>query len=322
LARELTEIIARPAKYAGGAGPRERRRRPGQVQVPPPQADIQVMSIVSISPEALLQVANSFPATRRILMQLGNLLRDPSVNLERVVAPLRQDPALAARLIRSANSAAYAQSEPVASVEAAATLIGFREVHRLVGLALLNEMGEDGLPAYGISSSLFRENSLFAALLMENLAPGAQEDPRSCYTIGLLRSIGKVALDRLARSLPSGEVPERKEDTAVLEWESCVFGITSNEAAATIMNAWRFPREIVSAISDHIAPEGRHMPLTHMLHLAAGMADLLGHGLPGESTYWNDSESTFRRAGLEPIAANRIIDQSLNSFNRLLQARS
>src|SRR5580698_4533381 len=141
------------------------------VQVPPPQADIEPMSIVSISPEALLQVANSFPATRRILIQLGILLKDPSVSLERVVAPLRQDPALAARLIRSANSAAYAQSEPVASVEAAASLIGFREIHRLVGLALLNEIGEEGLPSYGISSSRFRENSLFAALLMENLAP-------------------------------------------------------------------------------------------------------------------------------------------------------
>jgi HD-like signal output (HDOD) protein len=279
------------------------------------------MSIVSISPEALLQVANSFPATRRILLQLGNLLKDPSVNLERVVAPLRQDPALAARLIRSANSAVYAQAEPVASVEAAATLIGFREVHRLVGLALLNEICEEGLPSYGISSSRFRENSLFAALLMENLAAGAQEDPRSCYTIGLLRSIGKVALDRLARGLPPGEVPERKEETRILEWESSVFGLTSNEAAATIMNAWRFPPEIVAAISDHVAPEEHHTPLTHMLHLAAGMADLLGHGLPGESTYWNDSEPTFRRAGLDPIIANRIIDQSLNSFNRLLQAK-
>jgi HD-like signal output (HDOD) protein len=285
------------------------------------KADTLVMSIVSIAPEAVLRVADSFPATRRILMQLGVLLKDPSVSLEKVVAPLKQDPALAARLIRSANSAVYAQSEPVASVEDAATLIGFREVHRLVGCALLSEIAEEGLPAYGISGGLFRENSLFAALLMEELAVGAQEDPRSCYTIGLLRSIGKVALDRLARGLPAGELPPRNEETSISDWEICVFGTTGSEVAATIMKAWRFPHEIVSAISDHNAPEGIHMPLTHMLHIAAGMADRLGHGLPGESDNWRESDDIFRRAGLDPKVGNRIIDHALDSFSRLIQAR-
>jgi HD-like signal output (HDOD) protein len=285
------------------------------------KADIERMSIVSIAPDDVLRAADSFPATRRILMQLGMLLKDPSVSLDKVVAPLRQDPTLAARLIRSANSAVYAQAEPVASVEAAATLIGFKEVHRLVGFALLNQIAEEGLPSYAISSGRFRENSLFAALLMEELGAGAQEDPRSCYTIGLLRSIGKVALDRLARGFPAGEVPLRNEETSVSEWESCVFGVTSNEVAATILEAWRFPHEIVSAISHHHDPKGLHMPLTHMLHIAAGMADLLGHGLPGESNHWHDSDDAFRMAGLEPRIGNRIIDHALASFSRLIQAR-
>jgi HD-like signal output (HDOD) protein len=285
------------------------------------KADTQLMSIVSIAPDDVLRVADSFPATRRILMQLGVLLKDPTVSLEKVVAPLRQDPALAARLIRSANSAVYAQAEPVASVEAAATLIGFKEVHRLVGFALLNEISEEGLPTYGISGGRFRENALFAALLMEELAVGAQEDPRNCYAIGLLRSIGKVALDKIARVSPDGEVPPRNEEISISEWETCVFGVTSNEVAATIMKAWRFPNEIVTAISDHHSPEGRHMPLTHMLHIAAGMADMLGHGLPGESNFWRDSDDVFLKAGLEPRAGNRIIDHALSSFNRLIQAK-
>jgi HD-like signal output (HDOD) protein len=285
------------------------------------KADTQQMSVVSIAPDDVLRVADSFPTTRRVLLQLGILLKDPSVSLDRVVGPLRQDPALAARLIRSANSAVYAQTEPVASVEAAATLIGFKEVHRLVGCALLNQIAEDGLPIYGISSGRFRENALFAALLMEELAAGAGEDPRSCYTIGLLRSIGKVALDRIAHRFPAGEVPAISDETSVGDWEMCVFGTTSNEVAAAIMKAWRFPHEIVSAISDHVHPEGCHMPLTHMLHIAAGMADMLGHGLPGESSYWRDSDDVFRRAGLEPKAGNRIVDHALNSFNRLIQAK-
>jgi HD-like signal output (HDOD) protein len=274
----------------------------------------------AISRDRILQIANSFPATRHTLLQLGTLLRNPSVPLERIVVPLRRDPALVARLIRSANSVVYAQAEPVASVEDAVCLMGYQEVHRMVGFALLDHFSEGGLPSYAITSQQLRENSLFTALLMEELAAGAGEDPRNCYTMGLLRSIGKVALDKIACDprIEIGEVPERIEETGIAEWERSVFGLTNTEAAAMIFTAWRFPNEFVVAVSDHYAPQGHLMPLTHLLHLAAGMAQLLGHGLPGESDYWDDSEESYRMAGLEPKGANLIIDHALSSFDRLI----
>ena len=90
--------------------------------------------------------------------------------------------------------------------------------------------------------------------------------------------------------------------------------------AAIILKAWRFPNEIIVAIGDHYAPQGHHIPLTHLLHLAAGMANMLGHGLPGESDYWQDSEEIYRMSGLDPKEASFIIDRTLSSFNRLMQS--
>jgi hypothetical protein len=49
------------------------------------------------------------------------------------------------------------------------------------------------------------------------------------------------------------------------------------------------------------------------------MANMLGHGLPGESDYWHDSEEIYRKSGLDPREASPIIDHALSSFNRLLQ---
>ena len=279
------------------------------------------MSVEALSQDRILQISNSFPATRHTLLQLGTLLKNPSVYLERIIVPLRRDPALVARLIRSANSVVYAQAEPVASVEDAVALMGYQEVHRMVGFALLDHFSDGGLPTYGISSKQLRENSLFTGLLMEELASGAGEDPRNCYTIGLLRSIGKVALDKLSGNpqIEIGEVPDRIEETGVAEWERSAFGITNTEAASIILKAWRFPSEVVVAIGDHYAPQGHHMPLTHLLHLAAGMASMLGHGLPGESGYWHESEEIYRKSGLDPREASSIIDHALSSFNRLMQ---
>jgi len=70
---------------------------------------------------------------------------------------LKRDPTLTARLIKLGNSAAFAQSEPVASVEVAINLAGFQEVHRLVGIAMMEQFGDSGLVTYGVPSRRLRE---------------------------------------------------------------------------------------------------------------------------------------------------------------------
>jgi HD-like signal output (HDOD) protein len=275
------------------------------------------MSVDLVSEDSILRIANSLPATQQVLAQLGMLLRDSGASIVEVTTILKRDVALASRLIRTANSAAFAQSRPVATVEDAVTLIGFQEVYRLVGVAVLNQVSDGGLPCYDISAKKFYENSLFTALLMEELATGAREDPRYCYTIGLMRSIGKVALDRLSRDVGDTGLSKIDNGDSLLEWERSAFGMTNVEAGSVILRAWRFPDEIVQAVEGHCSPTEKHLPLVHLLNLAAGTAEILGHGLDGETTYWVDSEEVYRRAGIDPKRANHIIDHALSSFERL-----
>ena len=279
------------------------------------------METHSITAESLLRIAQSFPSTPRILAELGLLLKNPDVELSDIARQLKRDPTLTARLIRLANSAAFAQTEPVASVEVAINLAGFLEVHRLVGVAMMEQFGDEGLTAYGIPSRRLRENSLFTALLMEELAKPAHENPRTAYTIGLLRSIGKVGLDRLSGDAAPGErYGAGPEPVALADWERGAFGLSNNEAAATILKAWRFPHETVKAISEHYAPAGRHLPLTHLLNLAANMADKIGYGLPGESGYWLETDEVFLKAGVTLRDAKPFIDRAHVAFDRLLRS--
>ena len=279
------------------------------------------METVSITAESLQQFAQTFPSTPQVLAELGLLLRNPNVELEDVALQLKRDSALTARLIRLANSAAFAQTEPVASVEVAVNLAGFQEVHRLVGLAMLDQFGQQGLKSYGIPSRRLRENALFTALLMEELAKPADEDPRTAYTIGLLRSIGKVGLDGLVKDGGPGSAftAAGAESTGLAHWERVVFGLTNNEAAVSILKAWRFPHETVKAIGEHYAPAGRHLPLTHLLNLAANMAEKIGYGLPGETAYWLETDEVYRKSGVKLRDAKPYIDRAHVAFDRLLR---
>ncbi len=278
------------------------------------------MNVVQFSFEPLLRVAQAFPATPRIMAELGQLLRDPGANLKDVSVLLKSDSALAARLLRVANSAAVAPAAHVASIEDAAALIGFQEIHRLVGAVAVDQFSLANFPLYGIPGPRLRENALIVALLMEELAGRTPQDPSAAYTTGLFRSIGKLALEKLAAASGTATPFPADPNADLVTWEKHTFGITANDATAAILQQWRFPPDIVRAIARQFSPAGSELPLAHLLNLAASLADKSGHGLPGEQRYWLATEEGCRQSGVDPRHCQRAQDRALASFERLNRA--
>jgi HD-like signal output (HDOD) protein len=275
------------------------------------------MKVVQFSVESLLRVAQTFPATPRIMADLGQLLRDPNSDLEEITNFLKQDTALAARLLRIANSAAFAQSESVASIEAAASLIGFQEIYRLVGAIAIDQFSSSTYPLYGFTGRRLRENALFVALIMEELANPADQDPHIAYAIGLFRSIGKLALEKLAADGDPIASFQSESDPDLVAWEKHSFETTANEATAVILHHWHFPQEIAQAIGHHFSPTERDEPMTHLLNLSANLADKSGYGFPGEKTYWLETNDAYRVTGIDPAHSQRYIDRAKKTFDRL-----
>ena len=290
------------------------------LQAWPNGTDYLGMNEIRYSIVNLLRVAHSFPATPRIMAELGRLLRDPNSALEDVAVHLKHDSTLAARLLRIANSAAFAQSEPVASIEAAAALIGMQDVHRLVGAVAVDPFSLRNYPLYGFTGPRLRDNAILVALLMEELALPAKEDPAAAYSAGLFRSIGKLALAKIVDEY-SPVVPFQPTDSMPLVgWEKHSFGLASNQATAAILKEWHFPGAVTQAIEEHYHPATHNHPLACLLNLAAHVADTLGHGLPGESPYWLDPAGFARTAGLGPPHIQRATERAVIAFDRINRA--
>ena len=244
------------------------------------------MIATPIPREMLLHVVKTLPAAPRIMARLGTLLLDPNSDMGEVTELLRRDAALTARIIRISNSIIYNSGQPYGSLDEALARVGYTEVYRLVGLAAVAQMGDPELPLYGISGARLRENSLLTALVIEHLADCAGIDGRLAYTAGLLRSIGKIALDRLTRnSAYSGRYCGR-ESGRLGDWENNFIGLTNCDAAAVILKEWRFPYQTIEAIRDHYLATPQVSPLARLLNLAAGAAEHGGHIFPGETEYW------------------------------------
>jgi len=286
------------------------------------------MPSTTIPRETLLHVVKTMPAAPRILSRLGKMTIDPTVDLEDVIALLKCDASLTARIIRVANSPYYSAGSEYASIEEALARVGMSEIYRLTGFAALLQTTDQDLRLYGISGSELRENSLVTALISEALAKASGADANEAYSAGLLRSIGKIALDRLtysagllrtrvdidlkgAMNAAAHRVSYDLGPRGLLgEWESGLVGFCNCEAAAFILTEWRFPDEMVGAIGNHYAPEkapgGGAMAC--VLNLAAGAADRLGFGLVGERPYWEPSPSKMELA--------RVSEQELDAASQ------
>jgi len=265
-------------------------------------------------------VAARLPTAPRLLVELGQLMNDPAADATDVVGLLRRDPPLVAQVIRISNSAAYCPSEPIGSLERAIAFVGFAEVHRLVGVVANAQLAEQRLRLYPFNAAHLRQNTLFVALLMEEMAKPAGERPRSCYTVGLLRTIGMMALERLASGETSIPAFRDSGETALDVWEQKHWGTTNSEAAEKILLHWRLPHETVMAIRYHYQPAGKHNPIIHLLKLAASAASDRFGGLPGEEGYWQITPDNFAKAGISERDFQIACERAQRKFEQLKDA--
>lgn len=275
----------------------------------------------AFSDQQFLALAEKLPTAPRVLVELGEALEDPSVEQRQVVGLVRRDPSLVAGILRMANSAAYAPASPIGSLERAVAFVGFAEVHRFVGVLAAQQLADQPLRLYPMQGHHLREHTLLTALLVEELAVAAREHhSRSCYTAGLLRTIGIMVLER-AGDLEPRIPPFRESGEATIEaWERRFFGQTNYELAEKILKHWRMPHETVSAVRHHVLPGGRHNPLIHLLRLGVVGANDRLSTLSGLDEAWVITDENFLKAGLGERRFMDCCERAQRKFNQLRSA--
>jgi len=257
------------------------------------------------------------PSSARVYSRLQVLLQDSDAGLDDVVDLVRVDAGLASGVVKVANSVLFRRSSSVESVHEAINRVGLREVNRIVGVSVATQMFTGDLPLYRITAILLWENSLATALAMGILARTVAEDERQAYTVGLLRPVGSVALQRLfnsdkeASARPAADVPGFDESV----WEKAFFGNTHAEVSAALMAVWGFEHSVCDAVKYHRKPAGRSR-LAALLNTACGVVETLGKGLPGEAGSWRTGDAVLAQAGLSAEVVQECVLETRSELNR------
>ena len=226
--------------------------------------------------DAIRKDLGKVPPLPHVIRELLRELADPSSNARSVARIAATDPALAAGLIRTVNSAAMGLRRKVSSVTDAVSFLGYGTVRSLVIRTRLERV----LPTHGPQSAYDAEDlwvhSLAVSYAAETLAARTQGmDKGFVSTLGLLHDIGKLAINSyFPAKAQEIRTPSRDHPgESFLDRERRVLGGDHAEIGAMLAQHWKLPAELVEAIRRHHSPQ--EMPAT--LSQGARNATVLVH---------------------------------------------
>lgn len=204
---------------------------------------------------AALKATDRLPSPKGVALEAIRLTRREDVTALQIARVIQADPALAARVIRNANSPALGRGRPIGSVADAALVLGLPAVRSLaLAFALVDAHRRGACRAFDYEG--FWADSLLRALAVQTLAArarlaGAEEG----FACGLLAEVGRLALatvhpDEYAVVL---EGAPGAEGAALAQAERRALGIDHYDLGLAMLRDWGFPRVFLAAMEQRSA---------------------------------------------------------------------
>lgn len=233
-----------------------------------------------------------------VALRLMQLLSDEDTTIDVLTRAIGQDQALAAIVLRLANSAAHRRSTEVVSLRAAIVAVG-RKVLREMSMAKeLHERTLGSGPLVALRRRAWRE-SLTCAQVASWVAPMLSASSEDAFVAGLLHDIGRVAAIGLMEQLHEefrDQVGTRTEE----RWWTLV-EVHHVTLGSLLAQSWGLPSMLAQAIAQHHLSSAS-TPLLQTLRVADQIVGLLDSG-PFLSASTLGSIAGLKKEHCEALAA-------------------
>lgn len=184
---------------------------------------------------------------RRVLEYVSN----PNFEVGRLQDIMEQDPALATKMLRLANSAAFRPREPCASIRQAIMVLGARTVSEVSTSLSMMSMFTD----LGGVGRMVRDHCAATGALVRALALRKANAGPSSYIVGLLHDFGKLLL---IQAQPATYVKIHGNQLADADTihlrEREVLGYDHAVLGAHMLTKWGLPQPIPKIVAWHHQP--------------------------------------------------------------------
>ncbi len=233
----------------------------------------------------------ALPTLPNVATKIRELMADPNVSADRIVAVLSGDPFVSAQIIRSANSAAFAGMPPISNVRDATLRLGYRQLHNLVITLTVDRLFSSNNPAANQRLKQVWEHSRRVAAVSYVLASRhAHLSPDQALLAGLMHNIGLLPL---YLHIENNRLQIDADTLASLGRK------THQSIGAKLLNSWHFPPEVITVVQEHenLHRESGTTPLPDYTDVI--MFANLQNSTRAVAIDWGNNISALQRLGID-----------------------
>jgi HD-like signal output (HDOD) protein len=276
-----------------------------------------------LTPQGLVATIRDLVTLPEVALRIAKMVDDPTSSATDIGREISHDVALAARLLRVANSPAFGQHGKIATISRAITVLGVRQVRDLtVGLTAIRAF--DGIGNELVTMESFWRHSVLCGVAASQIA--ARRDRRrdeTPFIAGLLHDIGQLVLlsrvPKLARQALLMSV-DSVDDLGLFLCEQKVMGFDHAAVGLALAQHWGMPRALQECIEFHHEPElAQECPLeVATIHIANSVAVLAEIGSCDLSDAPAISAVALRAVKLDLASVAAIVVQTQESAAEVL----
>ncbi len=262
---------------------------------------------------------SDLPPMSHVAQKALRLVEDPSCSAPELAKVLTTDAALAARVLKIANSAMFARQREITTLNQAIMLIGLKALKGVVVAATLRQMtsGQSKL------EQLIWENSMFSAMVASKVANLIKVRwHEEVFLLSLLHTLGQIVLiSQKTTSELYSKVIKQIEATKVdyVSAEQQILGFAHPLIGALVAKKWNFPGETCQVILHYRDPVETVDSDVEKQIAVVQLADALAHTSKiGSPDGYPDQNPLVKRIStllkIEEAQLNKLIDDAKVQF--------
>lgn len=245
------------------------------------------------------------PCFPDVVIRISTAMADPNTTTEHVVTIVGAEPRLAARILQTANSAAFnTTGKPLADLRSAITRLGHQMVHgTAMSYAMQQMKNEASLRAIAQPLTDLWNKSIAVASISRIVAVRARLNSDEAFLTGLLHGIGNLYIMARAATHATGLGSENAWLDLLAGWHASI--------GKAVLESWGFAEDLCEAVGEQMDHERRWKH-------AAGLADVLIVSLvladalksPEPRSVSTDGANAFLTVGLPPEECPAILAEA------------
>lgn len=273
----------------------------------------------------ILQSVSDLPPMPQTVFKVREIIANPDSSFKELADILETDQAIAAKVLKIANSPYYGLSGKVSSIQHASIVLGHKTLGEMMTMAGTSGLLGNKLEGYGLEAGDLWQHSMGVAFGSKIIATKKDASlAEDAFTAGLLHDTGKLILDPY--------IFERKEAFAkfmadgqqsFLAAEKELLGFEHSEIASEACKSWQVPQTLSTAIRYHHYPsQSQGNKLAYIVHVADAMAMMAGLGLGVDGLLYKMDNTAFEFLNLKEKDTISIMSELVESVKEVTGSQS